>query len=178
MSGSHAVEMQLPFVPSARGLPFTKASIPLPSSPWAYCPTTSVGGLSFFLPKQQRCSYPLTISIKGSLQDHDLAMCSSDGTPAAAHDSTLGEAMRFLELGCAYNAEGHISAAVEVFRRAVELVPRSAVARAELGRALVRCGLRSEGFESLVASFELDSFCPGVKDGFVEYYRAEIEVIT
>lgn len=68
--------------------------------------------------------------------------------------------------------------AVEIFERAVELAPRSAVAKVELGRALVRAGKTGEGFNILVGAFEIDSLCPGVKDGFREYYRAEIEAST
>lgn len=64
---------------------------------------------------------------------------------------------------------------VELLQSAVDLNPRSAVARAELGRALVRVGKAAQGFESLVAAFEIDSLCPGAKDGFREYYHAEIE---
>ena len=69
-----------------------------------------------------------------------------------------------------------LASATRQFQRAVDLAPRSAVCRAELGRALVRQGKRGDGFSSLVAAFEIDSLCPGVKDGFLEYYRAEIEV--
>lgn len=68
--------------------------------------------------------------------------------------------------------------AVGIFELAVELAPRSAVAKVELGRALVRAGKAGEGFNILVGAFEIDSLCPGVKDGFREYYRAEIEAST
>lgn len=79
-------------------------------------------------------------------------------------------------LGRSHTTAGNLESAVQAFEHAVALEPRSASARADLGRALVRSGQRSKGFDSLVAAFEIDSFCPGVKDGFREYYEAELEV--
>lgn len=79
-------------------------------------------------------------------------------------------------LGRSHATAGNPKSAVQAFQQAVALEPRSASARADLGRALIRSGKRSKGFDSLVAAFKIDSFCPGVKDGFREYYEAEIKV--
>lgn len=82
---------------------------------------------------------------------------------------------QLLALGRHHTLEGDLESAVRQFELAVSEAPRSAVCKAELGRALVRLGRPGDGFNCLVAAFGIDSLCPGVKDGFREYYRAEIE---
>ncbi|CAM9781539.1 unnamed protein product, partial [Ectocarpus sp. 12 AP-2014] len=82
---------------------------------------------------------------------------------------------RLLALGRQQTQAGDLESAVYQFERAASQAPRSAVCQIELGRALVRLGRGQEGFNCLVAAFGIDSLCPGVKDGFREYYRAEIE---
>lgn len=83
---------------------------------------------------------------------------------------------RLLALGRQQTKAGDVESAVYQFERAASQAPRSAVCQTELGRALVRLGRGQEGFNCLVTAFGIDSLCPGVKDGFREYYRAEIEV--
>ncbi|CAN0457701.1 unnamed protein product, partial [Scytosiphon promiscuus] len=80
-----------------------------------------------------------------------------------------------LALGRRHALAGDLESAVRQFDRAASLVPRSALCKAELGRALVRLGRADEGFNSLVDAFGIDSLCPGIKDGFREYYRSQIE---
>ncbi|CBJ28382.1 UDP-N-acetylglucosamine--peptide N-acetylglucosaminyltransferase, family GT41 [Ectocarpus siliculosus] len=82
---------------------------------------------------------------------------------------------RLLALGRQHTQAGDLESAVYQFEQAASQAPRSAVCQTELGRALVRLGRGQEGFNCLVAAFGIDSLCPGVKDGFREYYRAEIE---
>lgn len=82
---------------------------------------------------------------------------------------------QLLALGRHHTLEGNLESAVRQFELAASEAPRSAVCKAELGRALVRLGRPADGFNCLVAAFGIDSLCPGVKDGFREYYRAEIE---
>lgn len=87
----------------------------------------------------------------------------------------MDSVQQLLALGRRYAVAGNLLSAVQEFERAVNLAPRSAAAKVELGRALVQYGKPEQGFNSLVAAFEIDSLCSGVKDGFREYYRAEIE---
>ena len=82
---------------------------------------------------------------------------------------------QLLALGRRHAQDGDLQSAVLQFERAASQAPRSAVCKVELGRALVRVGRPEEGFSCLVDAFGIDSLCPGVKDGFLEYYRAEIE---
>lgn len=93
-------------------------------------------------------------------------------------DGAAEQAKDLLVIGRARLLAGDTSSSLEMFRRAADLDPRNCTAKVELGRALIACGMRMEGFESLVAAFQLDSLCPGAKDAFREYYRAEIEVPT
>lgn len=81
-----------------------------------------------------------------------------------------------LDTGRRYSLINDFSNAVQVFRQAANLDPRSAVALSVLGRALVHDGKAAEGFEMLISAFELDSLCPGLKEGFRDYYRFEIQV--
>lgn len=81
-----------------------------------------------------------------------------------------------LGLGRSYISRNDTASAVEAFRSAVKMNPHSAMALSELGRALVRDGKTDEGFSTLIAAFELDSLCPGLKDGFREFYQAGIKV--
>lgn len=81
-----------------------------------------------------------------------------------------------LDAGRRYSSINDFSHAIEVFRQAANLDPRSAMALSELGRALVHDGKAAEGFETLICAFELDSLCPGLKEGFRDYYRIEIQV--
>lgn len=83
---------------------------------------------------------------------------------------------QLLALGRRLAQDGDLESAVLQFERAAGQAPRSAVCKVELGRALVRVGRSDEGFNCLVDAFGIDSLCPGVKEGFLEYYRAEIEV--
>lgn len=106
---------------------------------------------------------------------------SSSRRPAADIASGLhrGESNaedQLLALGRRHAQDGDLESAVLQFERAASRAPRSAVCKVELGRALVRVGRPEEGFSCLVDAFGIDSLCPGVKDGFLEYYRAEIEV--
>lgn len=96
--------------------------------------------------------------------------------PHEHEDTSTTRVEDLLGFGRRHTLTGDLASAAQQFQRAVDLAPRSAVCKAELGRALVRQGKRGDGFHSLVAAFEIDSLCPGVKDGFLEYYRAEIEV--
>lgn len=102
----------------------------------------------------------------------------ADSSTTECSTTTLrtGTYGKLMDLGRSHATAGNPEYAVQAFENAVALEPRSALARADLGRALVLSGRRSKGFDSLVAAFEIDSFCPGVKDGFREYYEAEIEV--
>lgn len=98
----------------------------------------------------------------------DVGLNISSANSAAAEEQLLA-------LGRRYTLGGDLESAVRQFELAASQAPRSAVCKAELGRALVRLGRRADGFNCLVAAFGIDSLCPGVKDGFREYYRAEIE---
>lgn len=82
---------------------------------------------------------------------------------------------QLLASGRRFAQDGDLESAVLQFERAASQAPRSAVCKVELGRALVRAGRPDEGFNCLVDAFGIDSLCPGVKDGFLEYYRVEIE---
>ncbi|CAN0429024.1 unnamed protein product, partial [Hapterophycus canaliculatus] len=66
-----------------------------------------------------------------------------------------------LALGRQYALAGDLESAVRQFERAANQAPRSAVCKAELGRALVRLGRAEEGFNSLVDAFGIDSLYPG-----------------
>lgn len=85
---------------------------------------------------------------------------------------------QLLALGRRHAQDGDLESAILQFERAASQAPRSAACKVELGRALVQVGRAEEGFDCLVAAFGIDSLCPGVKDGFREYYRAEIEAST
>lgn len=52
----------------------------------------------------------------------------------------------------------------------LDMHPRSAIHHAKLGALLLADGDLEGGFGSLVTAFQLDSLCPGVKDGFRRYY--------
>lgn len=107
--------------------------------------------------------------VERSKGDSSTTECSS----TTLSTETYGQ---LIILGRSHATAGNPKSAVQAFQQAVALEPRSASARADLGRALIRSGKRSKGFDSLVAAFKIDSFCPGVKDGFREYYEAEIKV--
>ncbi|CAM9655738.1 unnamed protein product, partial [Choristocarpus tenellus] len=80
-----------------------------------------------------------------------------------------------LAKGCRELRDGDYDHATETYSIAVMLESRSAEAHCGLGKALIAAGNRTDGFESLVTAFQLDSLLPEVKDGFREYYRKEIE---
>lgn len=82
---------------------------------------------------------------------------------------------QLLALGRRHAQAGDLDSAVLQFESAASQAPRSAACKVELGRALVRVGRPAEGFNCLVDAFGIDSLCPGVKEGFREYYRVEIE---
>ncbi|CAN0256300.1 unnamed protein product, partial [Discosporangium mesarthrocarpum] len=86
------------------------------------------------------------------------------------------ELTSLLQKGWQKLESGDHDGAVSSYDLAAGLDPSSAAARCGLGRALIRKGRLEEGFESLLIAFGQDSLCPGVKDGFREYYRKEIEI--
>lgn len=112
------------------------------------------------------------------MKDHDgTSECSQDTIPddprhAAEHAPGLPRIPHPRSLA----TENSSSSMLKTLQRRVDLEPTNCISRVELGRALVACGRRTEGFESLAVAFELNSLCPGVKDGFREYYQAEIDV--
>eukprot|EP00904_Undaria_pinnatifida_P003604 jgi/Undpi1/13244/HiC_scaffold_8.g02906.m1 len=113
-------------------------------------------------------------------RDHDCDASGDDlhtepAQPIEHEKHSAANVEDMLAIGRRHTLAGDLPSATQQFQRAVELAPRSALCKAELGRALVRQGKPGDGFSSLVAAFEIDSLCPGVKDGFLEYYRAEIE---
>lgn len=81
-----------------------------------------------------------------------------------------------IALGQQHVLADELESAVRAFEHAEKLAPCSVVVKAELGRALVRSGRREAGFNILVDAFKIDSLYTGIKDGFREYYRVEIEV--
>lgn len=110
---------------------------------------------------------------------HDNSSSNSSAAPGAAglDSSSPNRAAeeQLLAIGHQHTLEGNLDSALRQFELAASQAPRSAVCKAELGRALVRLGRSADGFNCLVTAFGIDSLCPGVKDGFREYYRAEIE---
>ncbi|CAM9927499.1 unnamed protein product, partial [Ectocarpus fasciculatus] len=103
------------------------------------------------------------------------AVAQEDGQGQDGPNNVVHTTEELLALGRRQTQAGDLEAAIYQFERAASQAPRSAVCQTELGRALVRLGRGQAGFNCLVAAFGIDSLCPGVKDGFREYYRAEIE---
>lgn len=111
-------------------------------------------------------------ALKASPLEQDHAASSAQHRPSAG---TNGVEEELLARGRQHALAGDLESAVRQFEWAASQSPRSALCKAELGRALVKLGRAEEGFNSLVDAFGIDSLCPGIKDGFREYYRAEIE---
>lgn len=113
-------------------------------------------------------------ALKASPLDQEYAAGTSSAQQGPNGDTHSVEE-ELLAPGRQYALAGDLESAVIHFERAATQAPRSAVCKAELGRVLVRLGRAEEGFNSLVDAFGIDSLCPGIKDGFREYYRAEIQ---
>lgn len=150
------------------------------SSPWVRQTTTLSPWLSTAnddnsSSRQSRLTATVSRCTGGAIEGPHNTANDSSGRSSGNSSSDFDD---LLVLGRRHALANDDALAVGVFERAVELAPRSAVAKVELGRALVRTGKAGEGFNMLVGAFEIDSLCPGVKDGFQEYYRAEIEVGT
>ncbi|CAB1106042.1 GT41 [Ectocarpus sp. CCAP 1310/34] len=114
-------------------------------------------------------------TVRGTTIAHRLRTTYAAAAAAQDGPDNGANTERLLALGRQQTQAGDLESAVYQFERAASQAPRSAVCQTELGRALVRLGRGQEGFNCLVAAFGIDSLCPGVKDGFREYYRAEIE---
>ncbi|CAM9951401.1 unnamed protein product, partial [Ectocarpus sp. 13 AM-2016] len=114
-------------------------------------------------------------TVRATITAHRLRTTCAAAAAAQDRPDNGANTERLLALGRQQTQAGDLESAVYQFERAASQAPRSAVCQIELGRALVRLGRGQEGFNCLVAAFGIDSLCPGVKDGFREYYRAEIE---
>lgn len=130
---------------------------------------------SKLFPRQKLVRFTTVGGVASKTDDFSSTNKGTNKDLSSSGTSSSNDVEQLLAFGRRLILENDATSAVQKFERAVNLAPRSAVAKSELGRALVRCGRPVDGFNSLIAAFEIDSLCPGVKDGFREYYRAEIE---